>query len=307
MVFPYPDKLAFEADIPAVVAVHDLQHRLQPQFPEVSAHGEAEGREYLFRNVVRAATLVLVDSNVGKEDVLACYGETGIKDDDIFVLPFVPPPDIRRPASAESIDRVRARYALPEKFAFYPAAFWPHKNHGRLFAALAVLARRGDRVNLVLVGSTADTFQQQGYEASMRQARNEGVTELIHHLGFVPDEDMAPLYAAADALLFPTFFGPTNIPVLEAWAQDVPVLTSDIRGIREQCGDAAVLIDPTDPNSIAAGIHTILHDHRRRADLVSAGKRRLDLYGVSQHRALVGAMIREAKRRVSARKEEACR
>jgi glycosyltransferase involved in cell wall biosynthesis len=52
--------------------------------------------------------------------------------------------------------------------------------------------------------------------------------------GYVPNEDMVPLYAAARRLVFLTFFGPTNIPILEAWAHGCPVLTSDIRGMQEQ-------------------------------------------------------------------------
>jgi glycosyltransferase involved in cell wall biosynthesis len=60
--------------------------------------------------------------------------------------------------------------------------------------------------------------------------------------------------------VMPTFFGPTNIPVLEAWAFGCPVLTSDIRGIREQVGDAALLADPTSVEAIADGIHQLWTD-----------------------------------------------
>jgi hypothetical protein len=78
MLYPAPISLSFEAGIPYVMAIHDLQHRLQPEFPEVSAYGEWERREYLFRNGIRHATLLLADSDVGKEDVLDFYGPYGV-------------------------------------------------------------------------------------------------------------------------------------------------------------------------------------------------------------------------------------
>src|SRR5205085_2118111 len=70
MIYPTPTSLSFEAGVPYIMAIHDLQHRLQPDFPEVSANGVWEEREYCFRNVARYATLLLADSEVGKEDIL---------------------------------------------------------------------------------------------------------------------------------------------------------------------------------------------------------------------------------------------
>lgn len=307
MIYCWPTTYAFEVDVPAVVAVHDLQHRLQPQFPEVSARGEASIREHLFRNIARSATLILVDSEVGKDDVLAFYAECGVTAEDVFVLPFVAPPEVRRPVTDEQIADVRRRYSLPDTYAFCPAAFWPHKNHARLFEALAELEDAGEGIHVVLVGSHADEVRQEAYEAAMAVARGRGILHRLHHLGFVPEEDMAPLYRGARALLFPTFFGPTNIPVIEAWSHDVPVLTSDIRGIREQCGDAAVLVDPTSVSSLVEGVRAVWSDEARRDRLIRAGRHRLGLYGVEEHRALVARMLQEAKARVGHRREDGCR
>src|SRR5215831_8317507 len=70
MLYPTPQARSFEIGLPYMMAIHDLQHRLQPEFPEVSANGEWNYREYLFRNGARYALMVLTDSEVGKEDVL---------------------------------------------------------------------------------------------------------------------------------------------------------------------------------------------------------------------------------------------
>ena len=81
MLYPAPNRLSFEAQVPYIMAIHDLQHRLQPEFPEVSSNGVWEGREYTFRNATRTATLLLADSEAGKEDILNFYSDYGIEED----------------------------------------------------------------------------------------------------------------------------------------------------------------------------------------------------------------------------------
>src|SRR5262249_16958903 len=72
------ERLSFECGIPYVIVVHDLQHRLHPEFPEVSADGEWERREYSYRNGVRYATLLIADSESGKDDILDFYRPYGV-------------------------------------------------------------------------------------------------------------------------------------------------------------------------------------------------------------------------------------
>jgi glycosyltransferase involved in cell wall biosynthesis len=96
----------------------------------------------------------------------------------------------------------------------------------------------------------------------------------------------------------PTFFGPTNIPVLEAWAFACPVLTSDIRGIREQVADAAVLVDPRSVESIAEGIYRLWTDEKLRLTVTEAGRRRLSSYTPDDFRNRLIEILDEAKDRV---------
>jgi glycosyltransferase involved in cell wall biosynthesis len=109
---------------------------------------------------------------------------------------------------------------------------------------------------------------------------------------------MSGLYAGAVALVMPTFFGPTNIPVLEAWAYGCPVLTSDIRGIREQVGDAGVLVDPRSVESIAEGIHRLWTSKSLAQTLVQRGYQRLGEYTPADYRQRLIEILEEAKIRV---------
>lgn len=298
MIYPTACRLAFETRLPYVLAIHDLQHRLQPEFPEVSANGEFERREYLFSNAARYATLLLADSEVGREDIVACYGRLGVTPDRVHVLPYLPacPP---RPRLLESERAtLRARHALPERYLFYPAQFWPHKNHGRIVDALALLRdeRRVD-VHVVFTGSHSGLLRERTWKELIERIAARRVRDLVHMLGYVSEEDIAALYAGAEGLVMPTFFGPTNIPVLEAWACDCPVLTSDIRGIREQVGSAAVLADPRSAPAIADGIQRLWTDAALRTVLVMRGRARLAAYTAEDYRARLAEVLADATAR----------
>jgi glycosyltransferase involved in cell wall biosynthesis len=287
VIYPAPHALAFEASVPAVMAVHDLQHRLQPEFPEVSAGDEWEGREYLFRNAARHVRWLLVDSEVGKEDLLSLYGDVGLTGDRICVLPFLPPPYLEdittQPLRPLATDPVRV---------FYPAQFWPHKNHVRLVEAFATVRQQtGVECRLILTGTANGAIRAAQLGAVERRARELGVSDDIDLLGYVEDERMAELYTSSTVLAFPTFFGPTNIPILEAWAAGCPVLTSDIRGIREQVGDAAVLADPRSTESIAEGLSRLVTESELREHLRVRGRERLTLYTRDDFDARVAELL----------------
>ena len=273
VVYPAPTPVALQAGVPFVVAIHDLQHRLQPEFTEVTAGGEGERRELLFGALAEHALVVLADSEVGCEDILRFYGDR-IDPQRVAALPFVA---LARFDSVrtEDVEAVRVRHGLRTPYLFYPAQLWPHKNHLRIVEAIARVRAEGAPLEVAFTGSPAPGPRAAVHRDLRRRAAELGVEDAVHLLGELPGEEVAPLYAGALALVMPTFFGPTNIPVLEAWAVGCPVITSDIRGIREQTGDAAVLVDPRSVESIAAGIAQVWGDEALRRQLVESGLARL--------------------------------
>lgn len=283
LIFPAPWSLSFESGLPYLMAVHDLQHRLHPEFPEVSADGEWERREYLFGNGVKFAAGILVDSEVGKDDLLRCYVDTADAAR-IHILPFMPSAAVGVSVDAVAVDiaALRTKYGIKGDYFFYPAQFWAHKNHARLIQALAILREQYGKVRqLVLVGSyhgPAHEQRQQVFDAMWGLAYQLRVADQIRYLGYVPDEEMQALFSNALALVMPTFFGPTNIPVLEAWAADCPVITSDIRGVREQGGDAVLLANPNDAGAIAKAMCIIDDNDDVRRQLIVNGRLRLQQF-----------------------------
>lgn len=299
LIFTNENDLAFLTGVPYVVAIHDLQHRLNAEFQEVSGDGEAERREYRVAGSVRWATLILVDSEVGKEDMVRIYGPDGVVLDAVFVLPFLPADNLGAPVPDETRVRVRAKYQLPERYLFYPAQFAPSKNHRRIVEAVALLSGEGVRIDLVLVGTHSGALREATFADVMRTASDVGVGDRVHYLGYVDDAEMPALFAEAVGMVMPTFFGPTNIPVLEAWSQDCPVITSDIRGIREQVGEAAVLVNPESVDSIAEGIRRIVLDRALGDELARRGRERLSRYTRQDYLARLSAAIGKAKQRMA--------
>jgi glycosyltransferase involved in cell wall biosynthesis len=112
-------------------------------------------------------------------------------------------------------------------------------------------------------------------------------------LGFVPQEDMAPLYSNAFALTFTTFFGPDNLPPLEAMSLGCPVIASNVPGAKEQLGDGALLVDPKKPEEIAGAIKLLWEDGNFRQDLIKKGLARSQKWTVQDYAQKIFSIIDE--------------
>ena len=254
----------FPLSIPYIATVWDLEHRKQPYFPEVSVTVWTwTARELNFGALLPRASVIITGTELGKNEVVKYYG---VSANNVAVIPLPTPPIDFRP-TANDIRAVLEKYAIKEKFLFYPAQFWPHKNHANLLLALAVLQRERDfKPSLVLTGS------DWGNRQYVRKLVHElHLSEQVLDLGFVSREELNCLYGGAAALVFPSFFGPDNLPPLEAFARGCPVVAADIPGAQEQLGRAALYFDPSDPEQIAARILEVCGDADCRHRLVEEG------------------------------------
>ncbi|WP_027402566.1 glycosyltransferase family 4 protein [Aphanizomenon flos-aquae] len=249
-------------DYPYITTVWDLQHRLQPYFPEVSISGEWDNREKSYLKMLRQAAFIITGTEVGKAEIEKFYH---IPAERIKVIPFFTP-QFTSISKLTDQDIIK-KYNLPSQYLFYPAQFWPHKNHIGLLLAIKLLKEKYDiEFPLVFVGSDKGN---ESYVREMVQKLN--LSQQVYFLGFVPQEDMVNLYGHAFALTFMTFFGPDNLPPLEAMALGCPVIASNVSGAKEQLGDAALLVDPKKPEEIAEAIKSLSEDSALRQDLIERG------------------------------------
>lgn len=274
MIYPTSSPLSYLANVKSAVAIHDLAHRLYPQFPEVSAGGHWEIREHSFREMTRKAEYILVDSVIGKEDVINCYPAT--KPDHIIVLPFLPPSYLNHHLTKLQINRVIKKYQLSDKYFYYPANFWTHKHHSTLIKALKICHDQGYDFRLALTGSRQVEFSV--YSKIMSEVDKLGLSDSVKYLGYVDAKEISALYQGSIALTMPTNFGPTNIPVLEAWSLGTPVIYSNVRGCKEQLGRAGIALDPIDPAKWARAMIRLSNDKTLSRKYIKLGKERLKLW-----------------------------
>jgi glycosyltransferase involved in cell wall biosynthesis len=252
-------------DLPYMTIVLDLQHRLQPWFPEVSARGEWETRERHYANLLPRAAAIIAGTQAGKDEIVRFYK---VPAERIYILPH-PTPSYVFASNDEEDKKVLARLGLKSGYLFYPAQFWAHKNHINLLIALNQLHQQGLKLSLVLAG--ADFGNRSSVETKIRELRLENH---VYILGFVPQSDLPALYRGALALTYVSFFGPENLPPLEAFALGCPVIAANVSGAEEQMDGSALLVNPADPLAIATAIRKLADDKKLRDSLVARGHKR---------------------------------
>lgn len=253
-----------DLDLPYLAIVLDLQHRKQPWFPEVSEYSEWETRQRRLAPFLRRAAAIITGTQAGKDEVTHFFQVPGER---IHILPH--------PTPAYALDAAPRRSSLDVDlglspgYLFYPAQFWAHKNHINLILAIKQLRDKGLDIPLVLVGSD---FGNQAYVQKTIEELDLGGQVKI--LGFVGSQSLIALYQNALALVYPSFFGPENLPPLEAFALGCPVIAARADGAEEQFGDAALLVDPASPEEIAGAIGKVYTDRKLRDALVVKGNKR---------------------------------
>lgn len=176
--------------------------------------------------------------------------------------------DLFRPGDAEVSRKVVADHGVTKPFVLFVSSLWPYKNcHGLLRAWAQVREQLGDR-QLAIVGPLRD----EKYVVEVRALIAElGIGSDVVFVGGVPNDQTVHFYRAADVFVYPSFNETFGLPILEAMASGCPVVTSDVTSMPEIAGDAAVLINPAEPASIARGMLDALGGRQR---LVDQGTRR---------------------------------
>ena len=232
--------------VPLVVTVHDLAFIHDPD--KFSRHGVRMMRRSL--DVIgRRADRVLCSSRATMRDCEAA----GLDPAKLRLVPLGV--DLVAVTEAD-VERVRRRYRLPSEFVLFVGTLEPRKNLRRLAAAIG----RPD-VTLPLVVAGADGWGDAGLDHP----------DDALFIGFVPQADLAPLYAAATVFAYPSEREGFGLPVAEALSQGTAVVTSRDTSTEEVAGGAAVLVDPFDVDSIAAGLVEAID---RRTELAPGGLRR---------------------------------
>lgn len=280
--FTAPTRWSFVSEhLSFIFTVWDLCHRDEVDFPEVRSNRDFERRETLYRESLPKATAILVDSNTSRSNVERRYG---VDIQRVYVMPFTEASTTKISESdyQSRYINIKEKYNLDMDYVYYPAQFWAHKNHVYLLHGLHILEERYD-IKLSAIFSGSDKGNRNHIE---NVADLLGLREQIVFSGFVPNNEIPYLYRQSMALVMPTYFGPTNLPPLEAFYLNVPVIYSHIEGSREQVGNAALLLDLSDPGSLADNLYRLINEEGLRDKLVANGRNNLEQY-TDEHRKKV--------------------
>lgn len=255
-------------DLPYIATLWDIQHRLQPFFPEVSEKGIWDRREKGLSRYLQRAVVVIAGSKTASSEIERFYQ---VPTERIKILRH-PTPNFSFNSLIYNVNDYDFlnKYGISAGYLFYPAQFWAHKNHINLLLALKLLREKyGLCLGMVFVGADRGNG-----EYINRKIEDLNLSSQVKVLGFVSQSDLVMLYRNALALTYVTYFGPDNLPPLEAFALECPVIASNVSGAYEQLGNAALLVDPSSPKDIAEAIWKVYKNPKLRSNLIQRGKKR---------------------------------
>ena len=264
--FISPSRLALDlVELNFIYTVWDLCHLDNPEFPESKIKGEFENRELRLNFSSKRAVSIIVDSEYSKSNLSKKYN---IETNKIEVIPFESLKDIsENKFSSKSLIDINQKYKIENQYIFYPAQFWPHKNHIYILKGIFILEKKYNLlVNVIFSGGDKGNKKN-----IIEYANNLGIRNRIIFTGFIPNHELVSIYKMSLALVMPTFFGPTNIPPLEAFKLGTPVIYPDLDGLREQVKDAGLLIDLNNPETLSKCLLELIRKKNFRDSIIEKG------------------------------------
>lgn len=228
---------------PYIATIWDLGHKSTYSFPELSMNSGFESRDNFVKQNYHKAFAIFAESETGKNQ-LVFYERINPKR--VYVLPMFEGPVVDIILEEEMQMRILQKYGITKNLYFYyPAQLWSHKNHINLLNAFKLFIQCHENFKLVLSGSNKGNLS-----AILSFIKKNNLTEKVVLTGFVPLEEVYTFYKNTASLVFPTFLGPTNMPLMEAKKLGVKVICSNLPGHIEQLKDYALYFEPNNYEDI---------------------------------------------------------
>lgn len=261
---PFTAPVYFEAGIPTVCTIYDLQYKTYPEFFSAA---DVAHRDRAFLEACRRATVLTAISEYSRGAAIA-HGNLDPTNIHTIHLRMAQ----RIISGAEYDLSILSGLDLsPQRYLVYPANFWKHKNHEMLFTAFGMACSSGLGGDVKLVCTGAPGARQEWLKSAVQAM---GLGERILFPGYLPNADLAALMANCAGMVFPSLYEGFGLPVIEAMAAGVPVACSNATSLPEVADRAAILFDPRIPAQIAQAITSLVEDAVLRAKLIQAGHER---------------------------------
>ncbi|MBW2059899.1 MAG: glycosyltransferase family 4 protein, partial [Deltaproteobacteria bacterium] len=248
-----------------VATVHDL---IPVKAPELTTPKHRFVGRHLLPRMVRMADKVIAVSQATKNDLVSLFGKEAEKVK--VVYEGVDP--IYCPRAGAEVHKVKKKYRIESDYFLFIGNIEPRKNLETVLEAYSRSRARG-AVRFVVAGKKGWM-----YEDFFRAVVEKGLEREVLFLGFVPDKDLPALLSGALFFAFPSLYEGFGLPVLEAMACGVPVITSNVSSLPEVVGDAAILIDPRNVEELAWRMEMLCDSMELRLELRKKGQERAKMF-----------------------------
>ncbi len=244
---------------PVVVTLHDLIPMIMPKYWSMKTR---LAYPLMNRLAIRAAKKISVPSIATQNDLVRLFG---VKSDRVCVIPEAV--DARfHPAPIDQVQTLRSKYQLPEKYLLFVGINKPHKNVARLIEAYARVVQRGTEYDLVVAGAWDDRYPE-----VKQKAAELNLSSRIHFIKSISDVELPVLYSSASVFVTASLYEGFGLPILEAMACGTPVISSNASSLPEVVGEAGLLFDPLNLDSISTAIQQITSDSNLQMNLKQRG------------------------------------
>jgi glycosyltransferase involved in cell wall biosynthesis len=205
-------------------------------------------REYLYKNILPLSYRIIVESITLKKKIIKLYK---VKSKNVISIPNIPSILLKK----KKIN-IKKQFNIVNKFYFYPAQFWEHKNHLIILETVKYLKNNNKDIYFIFSG------RDKGNLINIKKKIDEyGLLDNIKIIGYVTDQELFELYKSCEALVMPSYFGPTNIPPVEAWSMGVPVLYSSLN--RNHGKDACLYFNANSSYELSQAILDVSRSKKR--------------------------------------------
>jgi glycosyltransferase involved in cell wall biosynthesis len=260
--------VSLRSDTPTLAVQHDIAFE---HYPDYVSGLTSRYYKYYVPKFVSHATRVATVSEFSKADIVKQYGTSPDKIDVVYSAAK----DIFQPISLEEKVRIADRYTEGKPYLIYVGSIHPRKNLKNMLLAFDEFKKANQSSTLKFLVVGAFGWQNSDLKPVMDQMQYR---DEVVFLGRQPLAELADLIAASYALLYLSIFEGFGVPPLEGMKCGVPVITSNISSIPEICGDAALLVDPTDVNAITQAITQLWTDHVLYQNLINKGTEQAKKY-----------------------------
>lgn len=269
--------------VPFVATIHDVIYARHPDW--FSLRDRLILKHGITSSLKRASAILTLSEN-SKRDLTGLLGADAQKVHPIHLAAderfFIEPPH-------GAVNNLLTRRGIQQPYVLAVGSLHPRKNIQRLIEAFGLAIQQQDRGHHLVVAGKAHWRESDSFNT----VRALGLEARVTFTGYVSDDELPLLYRGADAFVYPSLYEGFGIPVLEAMASRVPVICSRTSSLPEVAGQAALLVDPSEPQAITRALMDLWSDKALAEKLRLAGKEQARRFSWAQTASATLAVYRQ--------------